>query len=351
MGIHKRYKICLIPNLTGIGGMVSFQNKLGIGLKERGIELSYDLQDPSIRSILVIGGTRRILGLWRARNRGVRIIQRLDGMNWLHRVRFTGLRHYMRAEYGNLILRFIRSRLTHGIVYQSQFAHKWWEKKYGPVEVAHSVIYNGVDLQVFTSNDLSTLPADRIRVLVVEGRLEGGYESGLENALKLVREIKSRLNSLESTTTSKIVELTIVGRVQPQMKSIWKSGDGLMINWLEQISHDQIPEVDRSAHLLFSADLNPACPNAVIEALACGTPVVAFDTGALPELVSDQAGIIVPYGGNPWLLEPPDIPSLAEAAIAVYHNQTNYRNGARSHAERSFSLDTMVDGYLRVLMD
>ena len=44
-----------------------------------------------------------------------------------------------------------------------------------------------------------------------------------------------------------------------------------------------------------------------MEALACGMPVVSFDTGALPELVTQDAGRVVAYGADAWRLEPPDI--------------------------------------------
>jgi glycosyltransferase involved in cell wall biosynthesis len=104
--------------------------------------------------------------------------------------------------------------------------------------------------------------------------------------------------------------------------------------------------LDRSAHLLFSADVHPACPNSVIEALACGLPVVAFDTGSLVELVPPQAGRVVSYGGDPWKIEPPDIPALAEAAVQVLEDMPRYRQGARQRAEEAFGLDRMVEGYL-----
>ena len=73
----------------------------------------------------------------------------------------------------------------------------------------------------------------------------------------------------------------------------------------------------RSSHLLFSAEVNPPCPNSVIEALACGLPVVGFDTGSLSELVQGDAGRLVPYGADQWKLQKPDIPMLAEVATEV----------------------------------
>jgi glycosyltransferase involved in cell wall biosynthesis len=114
------------------------------------------------------------------------------------------------------------------------------------------------------------------------------------------------------------------------------------------VSRSEIPELDRSSHVFFSADLNAACPNAVIEALACGLPVVAFDTGALKELVTNGSGRIVPYGGDVWRLEPPDVPALADACVDVLTNNEKYRHSARALAEKRFSLDEMVDSYCKV---
>jgi len=79
-------------------------------------------------------------------------------------------------------------------------------------------------------------------------------------------------------------------------------------------------------------------------------PVVAFDTGSLPELVTDGAGIVVPYGGDPWRLDSPDVESLAEAALEMLAAQEVYRHAARRRAEAAFSLDVMVDGYLQALL-
>ena len=102
-------RLCLTPQVSGVGGMVSFRNRLSRRLAAMGIELTDDPSDPRLDAILVIGGTRHLLELWRARRRGVHIVQRLNGMNWLHRVQSTrsNLRHYLRAEYGNRLLSII----------------------------------------------------------------------------------------------------------------------------------------------------------------------------------------------------------------------------------------------------
>src|SRR4030042_2034404 len=41
----------------------------------------------------------------------------------------------------------------------------------------------------------------------------------------------------------------------------------------------------QSSDILIHCQLNPACPNTVIEAISCGVPVVGFDTGAMKEIL------------------------------------------------------------------
>lgn len=351
-------RICLFPQLVGVGGMVSFQDKMAKALQERGIDVSYRLDEAPFDAVLVIGGTRQLRRLYQLRRQGIPIIQRLDGMNWLHRMSLRGgrggnLRHYLRAEYGNWILRLIRSRLADRIVYQSEFAKNWWEREHGPTPVPHSVIYNAVDLGAYSPYGLHQRPAGYDRVLLVEGSLMGGYEIGLESALKLVEGIamKSGFNHASR------VELMVAGRVSPDVRAHWDqwcknshAAESISLNWAGLVPHETIPELDRSAHLLYSADINAACPNSVIEALACGLPVVAFDTGALPELVQGDSGRIVPYGGDAWKLDPPNLDGLILAAQEMLADQDHYRRAARDRAEAVFGLDKMVEGYLEMLL-
>jgi len=330
--------------------MVSFRQRLAAGLVQRGLEVGDDLDRGNYQAVLVIGGTRHLAGLWRARQRGARIVQRLNGRNWLHRLRRTGLRHFLRAEYGNWNLSWIRSRLAQRIVYQSEFARGWWERSAGPTPVPSRVIYNGVDLSVYTPEGPSQLPAGRWRLLLVEGSLMGGYELGLEAAVGLAGELSRRKNAAHSHDFPESIELMVVGRVPLEIQARWQQRSAVPIIWAGLQPSERIPELDRSAHLLYSADLNAACPNSVIEALACGLPVVAFDTGALPELVTGDAGRVVPYGGDPWHLEPPDLPALSQAALDILTDQERFQSAARARAEAAFGLDEMVEKYLEVLL-
>lgn len=341
-----RQRICLVPKLSGVGGMVSFQARLARGLTQRGIEVVFDLKDTPYHAVLVVGGTRRIIDLVKAHRKGIPVIQRLDGMNWLHKApgtRKIGLRHWLRAEAGNWLLQCIRSRLAIGIVYQSHFSQSWWERVYGTVSAQSKIIYNAVDLSIFSPDVNQDRSTQSIRLLLVEGSLLGGYEFGLENAIRLAECLH--------TKHQYPIELVVVGRVDSTLQVHWNDCSGVPIQWTGVIPQIKIPEIDRSAHLLFSADLNAACPNSVIEALACGLPVVAFDTGSLMELVGAEGGMIVPYGGNPWKLDQPDIPSLAKAAAHVLTQQEQFRQAARQRAEAMFNVEKMVDAYLEVLTE
>jgi glycosyltransferase involved in cell wall biosynthesis len=333
-------RICIIPRASNVGGVTSFQAKLAAGLEIRGHQACFDLRERPYQAILLTGGVRDLPGLLRARRSGVRIVQRLDGINWLHRRLPTGARHFLRAEYGNRLLALLRARFVGRIVYQSEFVRGWWQGRFGQERVPVSVIHNGADLSVFKPVGLHERPADSFRLLLVEGSLQGGYESGLQTALELA----------EKLAESRPVELQVVGKVAPQLRAGMQTHSRVSIRWAGLVPHEDIPEIDRSAHLLYSADLNAACPNSVIEALACGLPVAAFATGALPELVTGDSGRLAPYGGDVWKLDPPDVPALAQAAAEILQDQPRFRAAARRRAEAAFGLDRMVQRYLDVLL-
>ena len=318
--------------------MASFRLKFEQGLRARNVDVTNDL---SIKSdaVLVIAGTRNLLPLRKARQRGQRIVQRLDGINWVQRVRWTGPRYHIRAEYGNALLALIRARFADRVIYQSQFIRKWWEDWYGEAKVPASVIINGVDLQTYTPNGEHDRPTDRFRLLLLEGSLAGGLNSGLFHAVSLAEKLSAKFP----------MEVVVAGKVDDATQR--KLQSKVPVKFLGTIPREKIPHLIRSSHLMYSAEVNPPCPNAVIEALACGLPVVGFDSGSLKELVAGDAGRIVSYGGDPWKLETPDISTLADSAEEVLTKQDQFRAAARTRAESAFGLDQMVESYLKILLE
>jgi glycosyltransferase involved in cell wall biosynthesis len=332
--------LCMLPRVQGTAGPANFQKRLEQGLLAREVRVSYDPAGQTYEFILVIGATRNLVGLQRAKLKGIPIIQRLDGMNWIHRQTRTGVRHFLRAEINNLMLVFIRSKMADHVIYQSQFSREWWERVHGKTPVDSSVVYNGVPLNIYTPEGAGSPPQDRIILLMVEGNLSGGYEVGIETGADLVRRLQE--------SVSEPVELHIAGNATAAVRSKWDARQYTFIHWLGLVSPDQIPELERSAHLLYSGDPNPACPNAVIEAMACGLPIIAFRTGALTELVTGDAGRLAEYGANPWELERPDVESLRKGALEVLTHQDRFRSGARRRAVEMFGQDRMVEDYLSV---
>ncbi len=195
----KLTRVCLVPRLEGIGGMVSFQRKIARGLQAGGIEVSTDLDDTPYQAVLVIGGTRNLDWLAESQAKWSADCAAPGRDELAASPAENGVRHYLRAEIGNWLLAYIRSHLAEFIVYQSQFSREWWERVRGPVPAANRVIYNGVDLRQYYPGEGQDPPVDRWRVLLVEGSLLGGYEAGLEVAVKLVEGLQGKIRLGQST--------------------------------------------------------------------------------------------------------------------------------------------------------
>ena len=132
-------------------------------------------------------------------------------MNWLHRLGAHKRPAISCAPRdGNLLLAFIRSRLAHAIVYQSQFSRQWWERRHGASRRRAAWFITAWTWMCFHRTVPSDPPAEGYRLLLVEGSLMGGYEQGLEAAEALAYRLSTRLGGCRPRAGQQI-EL-VVGR-------------------------------------------------------------------------------------------------------------------------------------------
>ena len=341
-----RETVCLLPEIKSVGGPAAFQQRFITAAAKQGITAHFDSSRKDIGAYLVIGAPRKFIPtLYSARQRGIPVIQRLNGMNWIHRVRPSGRLYGEKADLANNRLSFFRKHIATGIVYQSPFCETHWNEVYGVLSDKPSrIIYNGVDLNEFKPI-VPEFSSEDIEILIVEGNLEHGSEQNLEQALSLSMALSRR--------TSQKVHLRIAGNVPEAIreKVFERMSDStavVSVDFLGIIEKSRLIELENSSHMLFSVELNPACPNSVIEALACGLPVIGFDTGALKD-VTGVGGIIVPYGTDVWKLEKPILFPLIDAAEKVYRENQKFRKAARKQAESHFSIDKITEEYLSFL--
>lgn len=91
-------------------------------------------------------------------------------------------------------------------------------------------------------------------------------------------------------------------------------GVGEAIHWAGRQS--EVAPFYRQAHLLVQPSQSEACPLTVLEAYACGTPVVGTRVGGMTELLGCGAGLAVPLGS---------IDGLADALQAVLGDQVRWQ--------------------------
>lgn len=104
--------------------------------------------------------------------------------------------------------------------------------------------------------------------------------------------------------------------------------------------------------LLFPIQWEEPFGMAMIEAMACGTPVVAFNRGSVSEIVRDGlTGFIIDQdnedrpGKGSWIIKKQGVEGLIEAVNRIGEIK---REACRKHVEENFTIEKMVEGYENV---
>lgn len=200
-----------------------------------------------------------------------------------------------------------------------------------------SVLYNGVDPSRFhpvpqpqARRDLGY--ADEDRIILFVGNVQAS--KGCMELLQAFAKLRTRIPHLK---------LVFVG-AGPQQKALvgecaarGMSGD---VTFAGRLAHDQIVRWFGAADVFCLPSHAEGVPNVVLEAMACGTPVVATRVGGIPEVLPEYAGVMVPAR---------DVDALDEALFTALHTAWD-RPRIAGHA-RTFDWDTNVSRLRSLIED
>lgn len=199
------------------------------------------------------------------------------------------------------------------------------------------VIYNGVDAERFAPGDRRAarqrlgVPVDGRRLLYV-GNLKAS-----KGCLDLIEALPVLLRAEPATV------VVFVGAGPDRaalLQRIEQLGLTRQVLLAGEVNHEQLPDQYRAADLVCLPSHNEGVPNVLLEAMACGVPVLATRVGGIPEVVPEVAGALVPAGD----------PAALAAALPVALERRWDTAAIRRHAE-GFRWDDNVDAIHRVLAD
>lgn len=330
-------KIVFPHDPTTIGGPSTFQLLITKHLIQKNIEILPAGSKEKSDVVFVIGGTRKLLWLAIQKFNGAKILFRLDGLNWKHKIKLKSFKHLVYSEIHNYISIIIRKFYADAVVYQSKFIKEWWDSKYGDTRKDEFVVYNGTDICVFSpvinSSNIAKLPS----IICVEGKIEFDMPTCLV--------IKALHDSLIEKKLIKHID--IWGEYAVEFDTFFK--DYSNINFKGVCCRSRIPDLLTNSDIFLNLEIIPPCPNAVIEALSCGLPVVGFSNGAMSELVPDDAGGLATYGANPWRLDNPNVESLIIEIKKVISNLDNLKKAARNHAVQNYDFKRIGFRYENII--
>lgn len=150
--------------------------------------------------------------------------------------------------------------------------------------IKRTVIYNGIDTNIFTIKHNNenirrkyNIPSNNKIVL---GVASNWYRKGLGDFIKL----RSMLTEDFS--------IVLVGLNEKELNSLPQNIIG--IKRTENV--DDLTDLYSTANVFFNATWEDNFPTTNLEALACGTPVITYDTGGSKEAIDNNTGYVVGKG-------------------------------------------------------
>ncbi len=223
------------------------------------------------------------------------------------------------------------------VFYQSRFAKISADRFLIARDKNYEILYNAVDTRRYK-------PANQKRNDSLPVLLLAGYHSEyyrVETALKILSLVKRRWDN------ARLVLAGVLrwGRESNQMlKDIHEECQALNLDEkaLEikgPYSQEDAVGLYHQADILIHTQSNDVCPSVVIEAMACGLPVVYSDSGGTKELVGEDGGIGIPNASDWDKIFPPDPEAMANAVGTVLQRKEFFIEAARKRAVRFFGVD------------
>ena len=184
------------------------------------------------------------------------------------------------------------------------------------------VVYNGIDLDKVPFNDK---PED---FFIIVGRMTPG--KGIGEAIRIAKKARVRLLIVGHVTSHlPWSQEYFLSQVKPHI-------DGDSIRYIERLPHAELMEMmGRAKAFLFPLQWDEPFGMVVVEAMAAGTPILAYRRGSMPELIKD--------GETGYLLQDED-----EMVDAVRLVEKLNRKRCREWVQANFSVERMVDDYERL---
>ena len=151
-------------------------------------------------------------------------------------------------------------------------------------------IINGCDLSVFHVRDR----VEARRKLHIDSRSEAVVYIGRMDVKKGLRELVEAATALHPQRPNLHVYLVGAGPDRPLIEDAIRANNATnYLHALPACAFNDVAVWMAAADLVTLPSYMEGCPNVVLEALACGRPVVATRVGGIPEIMSDECGRLV----------------------------------------------------------